>query len=369
MGVGGQGGGLHRQHREDAGHQVEDQPAEEGERQRQRQADGGAGRGGRSVIVDRRRRQGSAAQSSGRDRARRGRNLPCPVAERQHPGDGGRRLAGADRDPGRQAEGQAVGAPLDGLGLGVVQDRGVERKEIGPRQVGAFERRARDGQPQRLAFDGVDGGEARGLRGGDQRSGDPVAPDRVGPGGGGDDRHLQRQTGVFRHAGQFADQEGGVRLQRHRGSDRRRGGNLDRDRQQHLARIAVVEQRPDRHAGRGRPDDLARLPAGGQRPFDRGRLAGIAGIAPVGMPALVDLLAQGDVDRPAGNRAALLGDQFGLQVAGVDRRGGGEGRPQQREDNGEGGEKAAHDPSIWRGPRPLPPQSAATPSTSAGAAP
>ena len=46
------------------------------------------------------------------------------------------------------------------------------------------------------------------------------------------------------------------------------------------------------------------------------------------------------------------------------------GKPRiEGEDNGEGGEKAAHDPSIWRGPRPLPPQSAATPSTSARAAP
>ncbi len=93
-----------------------------------------------------------------------------------------------------------------------------------------------------------------------------------------------------------------------------RGRNLDRRRQQHLACVGVVHQGAGHHPLGNGPDELAGAPSRRQRPLGFGGTARVAGIAPVGVPARVDPLADGDIDRAAGDRLAL-GHQLGLDVA------------------------------------------------------
>ena len=333
--VAGQRGGLHRQDREDARHQVEDQPAQEGEGRSQRQAERAARRaagfGGRAK-----------ARSAGRERTLGRGDLIRLAAHGQHPGHGGRGLRLLKGVAGRQRQGQAVGAALDGLRLGVVDDRGVEGEEVGVRKVGALQRLASDRQGQHQPLLGEDARQTgRGRRIG-QGLGDRTAPLGIRLGQTLGDRQRQGQLGVLGNADLLADQERGLGLE---GDDFARlgvGRRGDRDRQHHLVLVAVVHQRPGRLARRRRPDDVAGGPAARQGPGDPGGLAAVAGIAPVGVPALVDLLAQGDVGGRARRDRLVARHQLGDQMAGVHRLGGGRQRPDEGESRQELRKKARH---------------------------
>jgi len=90
-----------------------------------------------------------------------------------------------------------------------------------------------------------------------------------------------------------------------------RGGHRDRHRQQHVLRVAVAHDGSAREALRIGPADFARGEAGRKLPSDPRRQAGIARIAPVGVPAGLGLQAQRDPVGRARQPGGVLGHQLG----------------------------------------------------------
>ena len=117
----------------------------------------------------------------------------------------------------------------------------------------------------------------------------------------------------------------------------------DRDQQIDRARVAVIADVIDDKALRGRPFDLAGGEAGRQRPGDLGRQSGIAGIAPIDMPARLHLQMQRDPDGLAGRDRAGLGDEARLDRV-FDRRRGRKPRPSGRRD-AEPDHQGQHEPA------------------------
>ncbi len=186
-----------------------------------------------------------------------------------------------------------------------------------------------------------------GAGAGDRAAGllDGGGPD-AGRGLAGDDREGERHVGLFRNADLLADQPRGMAAQ----GDRRAGGQArgrgQAGEEQNLAGIAVAHQRADRHALGLGEDERPRLPARGQVPVQRRRLAGIARVRPVRVPAGDDALAEA---HPEG-RARLDGGDVAHQA---DRDSGRAGR-RRRLDGGRacglGGEaRASHHPDQKRG--------------------
>ncbi len=315
----GQRGRLHRQHREDAGHQVEDQPAEEGEGQgadhTHARNERSPGRGCRGLH-----RRGDGRRP--RPRGPRGRRTGLGVQhigaglQRQHARDWPERLKGG---AGNEGQGQAVRSAFHGLRLGVVDDGGIVRIEVGPGGVGALQHRARDRQLEHAALPGDGGGEILGLGRGGQHLGDRLAEAGVEAGRAGGHRQVEGELARLGHTDVGADQQVGLGGQVDGLAGPGVGGDLDGNRQIDLVGVDVVHQRSGDEPPRRRPDDLARAPAGGQGPFDLGRLARIARIAPIGMPPRRDRLVQGDVDGRSGDRGPGLGREFEAEMLGPDR--------------------------------------------------
>ena len=66
--------------------------------------------------------------------------------------------------------------------------------------------------------------------------------------------------------------------------------------------------------------------------MDVGRLAGVAWISPIGVPARLDRLDERDVERRAGRDATRLGDEGRLNMRGSERlarRAGGDGNSRE----------------------------------------
>jgi hypothetical protein len=140
-----------------------------------------------------------------------------------------------------------------------------------------------------------------------------------------------------------ADEEGRANAERHGRAGLRRGRNLDRDGQEDLALITEIGQSLQSLAlGQG-PDDVAGRDACGQGPAEGRRAAGVARIAPVGVPAGLNLLPDRDHRRRSRRGPGRHRDQFGLDPLGLLRARGGlrpgrprdEGQTQQKK-----GEKA-----------------------------
>lgn len=213
----------------------------------------------------------------------------------------------------------------------MVDGAGIEGEEVGVGEVHAFHGRTGDRQGDPLTLPGEDSVEAGGGGSVGQRLGDGRAPLGVRLGQAVGDGKGDGEDGVLGHADVGADQERYGGLQGHGLTGPGAGRDHDRHGQQHLVVIAVVHQRAGRLARGGGPDDVARAPPGGQGPDDARGVAGVAGIAPIGVPALVDLLAQSDVGGGARRDALVAGHQLGLDMAGVDRLGrSGEGRQQDQ---------------------------------------
>ena len=202
----------------------------------------------------------------------------------------------------------------------MVDGAGVVGKEVGGRDVAAGHDRSGDAELQRgPRREG--GGQARRLGRGVQRRLDGRGPGRIGRGGRGH-RQGEGQVGALRHADLLADQVIRPSLERDGLTDLGVLWRGERHRQQHLALIAVVHQRRQRQLLGRRPDDVAGGPARRQGPGQGRGLAGIAGIAPVGVPAWLDHLAQGHMDHAAGRHGRLVRYQGSLDMGGRGRPGG-----------------------------------------------
>ena len=107
-------------------------------------------------------------------------------------------------------------------------------------------------------------------------------------------RQRQRQIRLFRDADIAAHQPARVCTQRDRCARAQTARRDDFDREKNFAGIAVIHQHIDGDAFGRRELQRAGCEARRQGPRDFGGLAGVAGIAPIGVPALADLLAQND---------------------------------------------------------------------------
>ncbi|MNS96123.1 hypothetical protein D3C72_1304090 [compost metagenome] len=314
---------LHRQNREDAGHEVEDQAAEQGEQ-------GGLSKGGQ---IDRGLgRRFAAGQGAGAGRARQSRAGRCgdfPGAEvgGEDAGDRSRQALGGQAASGGDGQGQAVRAALAGLDGGVVDDAAFEGEEIGPCRRGAgpdlgkrSAGRAQDQLAVRELSAGLDPGGTRG-RLDDGLDGRAMA--RVQRRGAVLNLEVQRQIEVFGHAHLVAaDEDVGDDLEPQGLAGASVGGDVDGNRQEDGVGIAVVHQALQALTlGQG-PDDLAGLDPGGQGPVQGGGAAGIPLVAPIGVPAGLNLLAYGDDGGRAGRGPGAHRDQFSLDPLGALRPGG-----------------------------------------------
>ncbi len=323
-----QGDRLHRQDREDAGHQVQDQPAQRGEQQRlpQRQA------------------------ARRRHRPRCGRDA-VGAAHAPGIGDGDDALdAGGQgiRPSARQAEPQRAVAHRHRLRRGIVEEVDLQREEEGVPHRAGGDRRAGEfhGAMQPLETgargEGTGAGFGR-FGGGDDRAGHRVRTRR------GLDRDVEAERARLGDADLLADQPGGVGGQREGLARRQPGRRRDRDDEDGLAFIAEIHQRAERDPLRRGEAHRAGARAVRQRQRHLRRLAGVAGIDPVGMPARGQALAQRDPEGLAGRDGRLVrhqrhggawrGDRRALDGA---RRGG------KGHHGGEEGDQARH--RVHEGP-------------------
>lgn len=307
--------GLDEDHRQNARHEVEDQPAREGEGQRKPEPDVPAFGG--HDEADRRARRGLRADSSDQRGSRRRRQFggagdaaltPCQDADRGWLGQL------VIRRP-RQSDLDRPALSGHRLCCGVVDQRGRIGKEAQLGRVGGESRYAeREAfalrlEPSELAMRPRQGGE---------RPGNPLLRTRIGDALG-CDRQVEREAAFLGDTDLVADEPGRLRLESERLARPRRLRNGDRDRQNHAVLEAEVHQRLEREGLRGRPGDRPRARSTRERPLDAGRFAGIAGVAPVGMPARGDLLVECDVELLARLHRVALGDKRGSDARGYSR--------------------------------------------------
>ena len=312
---------LQRQHREHARHQVEDQAADEGQQDRGEQRDVGARQGSdRRRCVDRQRRRrplGAGADRSDQRHVDRHRRDGFAVFDEalgrpQHAGNPREFGCHLDRDRHRQricaiavARENLLGRRLDATF--VVREE-LQRTRI--RRARGRCQRERNLGPATLRGD-LPSLQRRRQRG--ARGRDGAAPLRIRIGVF---RHRQLNVEVrpFRDADILAYQPVGARGELERGTDQRIARNREAGQQQHLAFVAVVDERTGRQRARRRPLDRANANALRQFPGQCRRQAGVARIAPVRVPAIGHLEAQGERDRLARNHRRPFRHQFRLHV-------------------------------------------------------
>ena len=132
-------------------------------------------------------------------------------------------------------------------------------------------------------------------------------------------RQAQRQRRRFRHADVSADEPVGGGGNGRGRSGRDAGGGRDSRQQPDVAVMAVADHRPGHVPAGCGPGQRSCVETGRQGPGDRRRRSGIAGVAPVRVPAGRQGETQRHVERPAGNDIRRLGDEGG---DGDRRRGG-----------------------------------------------
>ena len=306
----GQAEHLERQHREDARHQVQQHAAGKGQQQRLPPPD-------RRILGRRRHGTARCARSHtparSRRRALRTATTPASVS-------------------GRVAVGPLVRASTRSMPPARFSCFGSAEASMTPaaygkndtsRPVDAGDRLGRQGQAQLLR----------------RRPRTAPGTRRVAAGGRGRRRTASRRTGsaaarrrrpavraaslcLAGDADVGADEPGSVRLEAQRSPGFEARWHGDRHQQIGRAAIAVIADaaldKPLRH----RPGDLAGAEAGRQLPGDLGRQAGIAGVAPVGVPARRDVEMQVDPQRLAGHDRGAFGDQPRRNRAERRRRGG-----------------------------------------------
>ena len=324
-----EGSGLHGEHREHAGHQVEDQAAQQGKQQR----------------LDERERL--AALRSGKRRWRHesgielGRHveslLDLAVAGllRQHQRAG--ELGGKGRlgVTALQRNANTVGADPGAL-LGHAGDRApLGREEIDlPDGVGLQAPGLDDQRRIARLGDAV----ARGPRARHRHALARLVEDRARRGrrrcAGRRHRQGELELAVLGDADVFAHQPVGFGGEFQR-ADAEIGGRRDANQQHGLVLKTVVDDAADIEAMRRRPDDRVGLHAGRQGPFDLGRQAGFARVLPVGMPLRPDGLAQADPERLARLHRRHVGQKLGADIVGLhDRLAEGRASGEQHQEKG-----------------------------------
>jgi hypothetical protein len=160
-------------------------------------------------------------------------------------------------------------------------------------------------------------------------------------------RQVERELRLLGQAQVLADEVAQRAAQGHRAGRLR--GRCHRHRQQHRVLVAVGHHRRRGHLRRVRPLDGAGGEAGRQLPVDARRLAGIAGVLPVDVPAAVEFELHADCERLLRQHAAHVGEQ---RDAGVRRLLGQRERWQQQAEQREpGAEQSAHHAittDFWR---------------------
>ena len=137
--------------------------------------------------------------------------------------------------------------------------------------------------------------------------------------GGGAAAHgnLQRELSAFGNAFHAADQPAGRQAYLHHAGFRRLevAGNLDRNGQQHGVFVAVIDQRAyAQGVGRG-PVNGSSAQTGGKLPLQFGGQAGVAGVLPVGVPVgLMGQLEAQPEGLACGNPIGRLRHQFGAHA-------------------------------------------------------
>ena len=310
---------LDRQHRQHAGHEVEDQSAEQGEPENDRQRPAAdPGRRRRVVAADDLGLQTALAVGYGEGEALAFQNaLGARTAGGGH--DEGRGAAVVRQGDLRFAEAEAR-RPLDQK-VRLVEGRGRGRDDTQRRHLLAAQQGALpEPQTHGAAVAGHQGSEAVDQEG--------VARVPLRPAG-----QFERQAAVVGNADLPADQIAQFGAQ----ADRRAGvprGRLDR--QHHLAAIAEGLQTEQREAVRHGPAQLGRVEVAGGAPVERRREAGIAGRAPVDLPARFELELKAEPQAAAVAAAVARRNQTHARVL-VLQPGGGRrvGVPARRRDQGE----------------------------------
>ena len=308
IGVAGEADHLDGQHREHAGHQVQDQATEQRTQQHQHQRRGAAcgGRGGCGGVGLEGGVGCARYAGAGGDLGPFAHNLelgaPALSVGGQHHRHQGRTVQPLRRQ--RDARGPFGAIPgLLGRGRGL-DDFGRFREDV-QRLAAQLHRQALHTEAQQVAVDpdhavGQDalGGQrwpGLGLESGLKRR--PVER------GGALEGDLEGKFAFFRNALLATHQPGRLELDVQRVARQRRfevGCDRQRHRQQHRALVAVVGQAANRDLLRDRPGNVAGDHARRQRPFERGRQAGVAGILPVGVPLGLVRELQPDPDRLLG---------------------------------------------------------------------
>ena len=339
---------LDRQHREYAGHQVQDQAAEKRENQAGEKAQGaGIGRScvcavGHSlacftVAVDR--------GLDRRDAARCGADAICvgrfAIVDHQHAFDRLRRLDEIIAE--RLAPAQGVAA-IAGKALRrrVVDQVVGERKEI-DLGVGGDGDAVHGDRDVRVAHR-EPGGPVhvdRQLRAGlcEERS-----PDWIGCIGVRMGWHFQRQFGIAGDADVAAHQPAGAGLKFHRLAGRPVRRQPDRDQVQGFAAVTVVGQLAERFTVRIGPVNLAGGHALRQGPLQTRCQAGVTGVTPVGVPFGIGPQPQRHPELRTALGSSLgridLRDQFGFDMVEKYRRCQGRRAGQRQHGNGQCAEQA-----------------------------
>ena len=315
---------LHRQDREDAGHQVQDQAAQHGEQDRLEER-GARGGGGGCCLGDR---------SAGERQLEGARRRAIARGHDQDAIDCLRRLdlrRIAQAPAGRHAHGEALACSLRqlrGRGLDEAAREGEEedalRVDAGPRW--RLEIKDDRALPQVEA-----GGERATLQGlGLARAGKGLLPLRIDRRFALDDGQRQLERCILGDTDVLAGKPGGLdpEADRRPGDEARRHGDVDR--QQHAVRVAVVCKLAKGNALGVWPVDLARRDALRQGPGQRRGLARFTGVAPIGVPAGLHHLRQAQRNRATcGGHAGALGDEARLEAWRGDNVACGGGRQQR----------------------------------------
>ncbi|MDI3260106.1 MAG: Ig-like domain-containing protein [Sinobacteraceae bacterium] len=314
-----------RQHREHAGHQIEDQATEQREDQRQPQSD---------LVRGRRWHQGRrlrGGQRHGRHRAGLGMDLPgldaVAVVDHQHAVHLRRSLDVGLVELLRQAQlaGRIVVHPLRGGMFDQVIGVGKEL-DVASRELGAFyaqrEIPAADGEAHFPV-------RRRGLRKFGARLGKRGLRARIRGWRAArrDDRQSQGKLGRTGNAHVLAHQPARFGARGERLADRPVRRHMQCHRQQRFAVVAVVDDVAEDLAMRIRPLQRSGGDARRQIPVQRGRQSGVARIAPIDVPARLRNDAQGELVVGARDQALVFRHQLGGDVLGAHFVGG---RGQQR---------------------------------------
>ena len=319
---------LEAEDREDAGHDVEDQPADQ--RAEQRQEDRSAP--GRRRPGDRRPRRRHWPRRRGEGKAR-------ASAGREHAVEG--------REPGSTGPGLGLDHQRVAVSRHRLRRRITQRVVGGRIDIGIGEHRAcreRDREPQ-LAV------RHREMRRTGERSRQRLAvaiERRIVPAGRAD-IELGRDAGGFRDAQLLgADQIIEPRIDRHDHARLRVGRHVDRREQRIIALEHIIHQ--PRHAEPLRHRILQRIgaPLLAEPPFDPRLGSGVAGIAPIAVPARLRPHHEGERHRAARRHALRFGDERDAHmVGGLGRRG-----RDQCEKGGEERREPSHDAAIAGSFRP-----------------